>query len=160
MVIDRFALAIVVPPTDQEFDFVSLWGTVEDTGSTVSCLGTGVHTHLLSKVTASWVYRSQSSQPQSSNVCDRAIRGAMGIMYCISLMQTACLKSCKKSEYMQPPAVPFLGSEAVAAVGCICESQARFSHLWPWEEMLIQWLDSYCSHPRSPYLNSQAEEHN
>ena len=55
--------------------------------------------------------------------------------------------------------MPLLGSEAVAAVGSISERQTCFSDLWPWEEMLIQRLDGYCSHPASPHINSQAEEH-
>lgn len=62
-------------PTDQEFDFVSMRETVEGTGSIVSKLPKywGEHSFQF-KVTASWDSGSQSSQLQSPDICDRAMR--------------------------------------------------------------------------------------
>lgn len=68
LITNQFALAPVVLPTDQEFEFVSLRETVEGTGSTVSCPNTGVSTRFNSKLQHPGIIdpRAHSSRAKTS----------------------------------------------------------------------------------------------
>lgn len=68
LITDQFALVIVVLPTGQEFDFVSMRETVEGTGSTANRPNSAVSTHFISKLQHPGIIgpRAHSSRAQTS----------------------------------------------------------------------------------------------
>lgn len=94
LIIDQFALAIVVLPTGQEFDFISVRETVKGTGSIASCPNTRVSTHFSSKLQHPGIIgpRAHSSRAQTSVTGPRGSSGHSRLHFIYTNCMSEALK--------------------------------------------------------------------